>query len=319
MKAFFITSGTNETHKHHESFACLPDNEVRCYQYHYKKNSSTPSGDVLDSEIYKAAGTYDPDLIVYVGAVSGNIPSQGLFLRLKNEIAPTVHLCSDAADEPWWPLLKQYDAAHCFSVQVALDGSKLWPLAETQVTALTVLDNSRFPLPLAPHCERSVVLGFAGNMGGTRTAKIDEMRRFGLQLRLRDKRPDGYDSFVEFMCRCRMTVNFPQTGSGRCKHVKGRVIESALSGVLLFEESGSPASEWFEPGLDYIEFNKPSHVRTLAEYYQRRPDESQVIAERLARKVRRDHGPLEFWSRIFERIPGLMRRAEERRLEGIAL
>jgi len=149
VRAFFITTSTNETHKHHESFASIPGNEIGCYVYNYRLKPKAELVAGLDAEVYAAAKAFSPDLIVYIGACGGNTPSIEGFKRLR-EIAPTVHFCSDAADDPWWPWLLAYDKAGSFDLQVALDGTHDWPLANTQLTALTVVDPARFPPPM-PH------------------------------------------------------------------------------------------------------------------------------------------------------------------------
>lgn len=323
MKGFFITTTTNETHKHHESFACI-GHQVGCYIYNHARNpGASASGAQLDSEILAAAKAFAPDVIVYIGACGGNTPSPASFERLKNEVAPTVHFCSDAADDPWWPLLVEYDKARCFSLQVALDGTKNWPLADTQLTALTVVDHERFPFTPTPHAERPIIFGFAGNYGGNsknraidpRRQMIDSMVPFGLQCRPRDAGSNTYPDYVDYLCRCRIVVNFPQTGTRRFLHVKGRVIEAALAGALLLEQLSSPTHDWFEPGVDYLEYRGVKDARKIVEHYAARPDESQEIAERLRKKVRDFHGPKDFWRRIFERIPALAHHAEAMRPE----
>ena len=140
MKAFFIITRTNEMHKHYESFACL-GHEYTTYVYSHPKGvQGWPQGEKLDADVTAAAKAANPDLIVYIGACQSNTPSIQCFKNLKEQVAPTVHFCSDAEDAPWWPELIAYDKAGCFSVQVALDGSSSWPLKDTQLTELTPID-----------------------------------------------------------------------------------------------------------------------------------------------------------------------------------
>lgn len=312
MKAFFITSMTNETYKHHESFAGLPGNEIACYVYSARGEKGYATGAALDAEIYAAAKQYGPDLIVYIGAAIGNKPSAELFRKLRDEIAPTVHFCSDAADDPWWPLLIEYDNLSAFDVQVSLDGNKNWPLAKTQITALTVVASDSFPATPKPHAERPIPFGFAGNCGdkrsGGRWSQIEPMIAMGLQCRARDGATDSYPAFVEFLGRCRLVVNFPQCGSRRHMHVKGRVIETGLAGALLLEQRGAPTSDWFVPDADYLEYGSTDEIREIVKHYANRPAESQAIAERLRTKVLVRHGPVAFWKRILDRIPSLSNR-----------
>jgi len=303
MKAFFITTTTNETHKHHESFASLPGNEVKCYVYVHAQRRGVPvNGARLDAEIYAAAQAYAPDLIVYIGACGGNVPSVSLFQRLRKDVAPTVHFCSDASDAPWWPLLTAYEKARCFSLQVALDGSDNWPMRDSQLTALTVVEPAFFKNAQTRHSERPMIFGFAGNAGGRRANSVKQLIASGLNVRQRDGREDSYKEFADFLCKCRITINFPDTGSGRYMHVKGRVIEAGYCGVLLLERRNSPTKNWFTPGVDYVEYDDINHAKTLVAYYADHPEEAQAISDRLRARVTSEHGPTVFWGRVFDRL-----------------
>jgi hypothetical protein len=306
VKALFITTTTNETCKHYESFLSLPGSEVELYVYRNgkPKGSREPfiTGDALDSEIYAAAKAYAPHIIVYIGACGGNVPSIALFKRLATQIAPIVHFCSDASDDPWWPWLLEYEKARCFNVQVALDGSKNWPLNGSGLSALTVVDPGFFKNGGRRHTERTMPFGFAGNVTGGRNSLIKQLMATGLNVRVRDTGPTSYPGFAEYLCQCKVTVNFPWTGSGRHMHVKGRVLESAFAGVLLLEQRAAPTKEWFTPGVDYIEYDDAASAKKLADHYAAHPEESQPIADSLARRVRAEHGPVQFWGRVFKRI-----------------
>src|SRR3990167_4871693 len=305
-------------HKHFESFTCLDGNECKTYVYNHV-GQGWASGEKLDSEIYAAAKEYSPNLIVYIGACSGNLPSPKGFKRLRDEMAPTVHFCSDAADEPWWPQLRIYDKEKSFNVQVALDGNKNWPLHDTEITALTPLDPKWYPSPLKPHSGRSVIFGFAGNPGSAVKLKdgkvlgrrpiVAEMIKFGLQYRARTacngKMEDSIKSYSEaaqYMLDTRIMPNISFTGSYEKYHVKGRVIEAGWAGCLLLEQKGSPTPDWFEPGVDYLEYDTTVQAKEIIEKYWDKPDETQVFGERLRKKVEENHSPEKFWGRIIERL-----------------
>jgi len=320
MKALFIITRTNEMHKHFESFECLsPDNTVKTYTYnHLMGQDGWASGEKLDAEIYASAKDYQPDVIVYVGACNGNTPSARSFVKLKNEIAPTVHFCSDAADQPWWPRLLEYEREGSFSVQVALDGNHNWPLKDSEITALTPIDPAHFPVPPKPHAERSILFGFAGNPGSVSVLKdgrvagrrplVAEMIQFGLQYRARTqctgdmvRSVSSYREAARYMADIRIMPNFAQTGSFERMHVKGRVVEAGLAGSLLLEPADSPAANWFEPGVDYMPYSTMAEAKGIVEMYRDKPEESQAFGLRLWEKVTKNHGPKQFWGRIFEK------------------
>ena len=317
MKALFIITKTNEMHKHVESFTCLNGNSVKLYTYDHR-GGELPSNQALDSQIMAAAKDYSPDMIVYVGACAGNLPSAGLFRQLRTEIAPTVLFISDAADDPWWPKIQEYEKEKSFTVQVALDGNPHWPLVGTQITALTPLDPKWFRDPPIPHEQRQVLFGFAGNPGGVyhRNGKVigrrpmfDQMVKIGLKWRTRSA-PHGdinadaktYKEAAEFMCQTRIMPNFAWTGSFERRHVKGRVVEAGWACSMLLEFKDSPTKHWFTPGEDYVEFEKVEEVKRVVDRYANDPTASQGFGERLRAKVIANHSPEKFWGRIFERL-----------------
>lgn len=326
MKALFITTETNETPKYAESFACVNGNEVKHFIFHHRhdrRNFNSLPPPALDRKIYETAINYAPEVIVYLGACGGNIPTVDLFRRLNVDVAPTVLMCSDAADEcsPWWSLLREYDTHNCFSVVVGIDGNRNWEFSDKHITLLTPIDTSRYPDPIVPHYDRKVVFGFAGNMGSTKAMKngvpvgrrlpIDAMMTFGLQCRQRDDSFDknlnaskSYQGCCDFISQTRMMPNFCETGSYERTHVKGRVVEVGLGGGMLLEQSNSPTQNWFEKDVDFVEWETVDDVRKIYSHYKDRPDETQAFGERLRAKMIAEHTPDKFWGKVLGKIRG---------------
>lgn len=313
MKGLFIITRTNEMHKHYESFTCLGHTHTTYTYSHPKGVNGWPQGSKLDDEILACAYKEKPDIIVYVGACRSNTPSVDCFRQLRDKVAPTVHFCSDAEDEPWWDELVQYDKAGCFSVQVALDGSSSWPLRDTQLTELTPIDPIHYPNPPKPHKDRSIVFGFAGNPGSVSKLKdgrvtgrrplVSQMIQFGLKHRPRDHETikNTYQKCADYIADTRIMPNFPLTGSFERMHVKGRVVEVGLAGGLLLEMKGSPTPNFFTPGVDYLEWGSMEEAQEIVIRMSDRPDETQEFGLRLHAKVKANHGPDKFWGRIFDR------------------
>lgn len=299
-------------HKHFESFAEL-GHTYTTFTYDYRGRAESLRSYKLDAAVKEAALAAKPDVIVYIGACAGNIPSTSLWCELRETVAPTVHLVSDAADEPWWFLLQEYDAQGAFTVLCTMDGNPDWPNSKKHITGLTPVPLAYYPEPI-PHADRKMVFGFAGNCGnhhvnkdGTKTGRmwmVEPMRQFGLQTRQRGTDKDGYDGYkdaAEFNRQSRITVNFPRTGSYERFHVKGRVIEAGMAGCLLLEQKGSPTPLWFTPGTDYLEWQTADEVRWMVEHYAKHPEESQAIGWNLRAKVMAQHTPAHFWQRIFDK------------------
>src|SRR3990167_9808604 len=317
MKALFVITRTNEMHKHMDSFTCLDGNEVSHYMYTFeRKRPGWATGEELDKQVYEAVGIYRPDFMVYVGTCGGNIPSPQVFRKIRHELCPTVHFCSDAADPPWWPLFNEYEENHSFNVQVALDGPVEWPLRKTGISALTPLDPAVFHPK--PYDERTVEFGFAGDPGGIaivegkpvgRALLSEPMLKNGLKVRERDRRTGDleigrktYQEAADFLCDTKITPNFPGTGSWTRMHVKGRVVEAGWARTALLEKIGSPAASWFEAGADFLEWTSPDECLKFVRELRENPEKGQYLGARLHDKVSQNHNPLKFWNRIFSRL-----------------
>ena len=320
MRALFVTSATNETIKYGESFACLPGNSIESCRYteRFKTKKGVVEQGRMDEEVYAHALRYQPDLIVYIGSRWGELPSMGTLGSMNKNVAPVVHLCSDAADHPWHDLLLDYAKAKCFALQVAIDGNKDWPLHNDPngLTALTPFDPRRYPDP-KPHAERDIHFGYSGSIGSAGNPRkkrspsiryriVDECRRDGgMQIREREDHNVGledrtYQAYVDYLGRCRVTLNVPFSGTQAAMQVKGRVVEAGLAGCVLLEHRGAPTAYWFTPGVDYLEYDNAGHANQLAAALK--PDESQAMAMRLRARVLAEHGPEAFWSRVLKRI-----------------
>jgi hypothetical protein len=311
VKALFVITRTNEMHKHIESFTCLNGNSAVTYTYDHRGRNGIV-GEILDKVLYEEAKKESPDLMVYVGACAGNIPSPQAFRKIRDEICPTVIFVSDAADKPWWPPLNEYEKYGSFTVQVALDGADEWPGKDKHITALTPLDPQWFENPPIPHEKRKVVFGFAGNLGpGNRSRRIliAEMIQFGLQYRQRSTPTGGlesdkmtYQEAAKFMSQIRIMPNTSHTGSYERFHVKGRVVEAGWAGSLLLELAGSPTPNFFEKDVDYLEYKNHHEARRIVMDLKNKPEETQAFGERLRKKVIENHSPQVFWKNIFERL-----------------
>ena len=321
MKALFVTSATNETIKYAESFACMPGCETKSVRYTNRKprKGGLVEQGLLDAEVYQAALDYQPDFIVYIGSRWGEIVAIETLQNLNRNVAPAVHLCSDAADHPWWDLLEEYEAKGCFSLQVAIDGNKHWPLhgKPRGLTALTPFDPARFGEP-KPHAERPILFGYGGNMGGgpsvdknrpasKRREILDACIVGGLKVRERvdegtSQYTGSYQEYTDYLGGCRIVLNIPFSGTQEHMQVKGRVVEAGMAGCVLLDYRGAPTADWFTPGEDYLEYDDPAHALAVVKQLADKPDLSQTIAWRMRAKVLAEHGPDKFWGRILERI-----------------
>jgi hypothetical protein len=108
--------------------------------------------------------------------------------------------------------------------------------------------------------------------------------------------------YYKFLMTCKCTWNHSETGSSDHLHIKGRPLEAALAGSLLFEMKGSPLEDWFEPGQDYLSYETQSDIAGLLDFVKAKPKEAEKIARSMTSKVVRDHSPEVFWSHVLERL-----------------
>lgn len=252
-------------------------------------------------ELVDLARDYCPGLIVFVGAYE---PSHGQpvprpdVLRALREVAPSVLLCGDAADHPWWPVLEEYHRERCFTVIVGMDGQPESPIKNFPegITLLTPTDHRLFnPLPWEQRTIRFGMIGGAGH----RDVQIQNLVAKGLDFR---PGPGGrfYGQFAHLMCQTKLTINNARTGTGEHMQVKGRVVEAGMAGCCLLEMRGSPTSLWFEPGVDYLEYGDVDEAARVAE---NTPDEVlREIAARFRYRTLSEHHPGVFWGKVFGKV-----------------
>jgi hypothetical protein len=300
LKSLVLSTSSNETDKYSDGLKRF--GEMTRLTYDQLGHS--------ESLMYAKVKEYAPDFIVYIGTRWGQQPSIAALAKINSLIAPMVHICSDAADPPWWELLLAYHYAGAFALQVAIDGSRKWPLAETQMTALTPVDPATFP-PFKPHAERGIACGYAGNAGSgggsKRTGMLSALLGVPpvgtlIDLRIRSNLPNTYEAYCDYLGKCRMSLNIAHSGTEATMQVKGRVVESGLAGACLLENKGAPTSEWFRPGIDYLEYADQFDAEKIIRRLENEPAETQAIGEALRAAVLKDHTPEKFWNRIFERV-----------------
>jgi len=298
MKVLVLSTSTSETHKYADAIRALGHQVLRL-EYDRPGHS--------ESAMYERVRDFAPVLIVYVGQRWGAQPSISMLAQMHNNIAPMVHICSDAADPPWWDLLNAYHYGGAFPPQVALDGSHKWPISQTQMTALTPVDPTDFPYGTRPHTERGVPCGYAGNAGGgAGSARTDLLTRLlekrVLDIRIRSDLPHTYEAYCDYLSRCRISLNTAWTGTESAMHVKGRILESGLAGCCVLETKGSPTADWFEPGIDYFEYENADHAAALIDRLSADPILTQTIGSNLRKKVLLSHTPDKFWQRIIDKV-----------------
>lgn len=252
MRAAWITTATNDV-----------DNVVSAWDSWNEPSSKVTFDHMLptdDAQIVRDVQALNPEIVFYIGSVSTiGMPAHDC-LRALREIAPSIHICFDAVDEPWHPLLHEYRKRECFDLQVAIDGVRGTPV---DLVTVAPVDPTLYELP---DIERTIRCGCSGNIGlqpymknignppaiGTdpRGKILAPLMNAGL-IKFRQREITGsasYAAHVEFMKSCRMIINTSFSGSQVRHHLKQRVLESAFAGCALLESEGSPIASWWPEG-----------------------------------------------------------------------
>lgn len=257
-------------------------------------------------ELVDTAKSWKPDFILFIGAIEqyhGRPVPQPDILRALNAVAPMIHMCDDAGDPPWWPMLEVYDREKCFSVQVSIDGAPGTPIDhfENGMLALTPIDWRSFKPVLWEH--KTIKLGMVGGLGhSSRKATTEALQQKGLIDFRQGPTGRSYDEMGEIMCNTKITYNYGITGSTQSMHVKGRVVEAGFAGSALLEKCGSPTKNWFEVGVDFLEFDNAEEAAQIIEITD--DDHWRQMAARLHCKVLTQHHPVLFWKSVLEKAFG---------------
>jgi len=206
------------------------------------------NGAPVDEELLTNVREANPKVIFYVGApMAPAVPKLETFKSLRR-IAPLVNICHDAFDPSWFETLLIW--RDCFDLQVSIDGGSETPGID--MGTLTPFS----PLPYeGKDIKRDITCGFAGQNSGPGHPRRDWLNPL-VNLKRVSHRPrdtETYEGYANFLLRCRMVINFSQSGNN-VHHVKGRVIEVALAGGVLLEMDGAPTRDWIPE--EYIYFYK---------------------------------------------------------------
>lgn len=240
------------------------------------------------------------DLIVYIGAVAGPywIDIEGL-KKIKGLGIPFMKICCDADCIDWHPLLERYAKENIFDLVVNLNGNKKWPSRPKDLTLLSPID----PEPYKYELEKDLWLGFCGGIdpGKERDLLLKELGS-DVVIGQRIESYGHHDQYVNFLKRCRCTLNIPYSSSGKSTRVNGRIIEAALAGNVLIERKDSEAANWFIPGFHYLEYESADDIKKHIKTLKEDPYLIGMYAGHLQECVKNNYSATHFWSRVFKQL-----------------
>lgn len=299
MRVTVLTTRTNNTPAFYEPLHCIARVSVVVYDLMAREH--------MDMLPY-VVGQNRPDWVLMIGAHEDYhdwpVPTVEVLAEI-GERWPLVHMCCDGAEPVWWSQIQRYYDRGRFALQINIDGTRTGPIGDRGITLLSPFDPSHFPSPPRPWSDRPIRLGFAGSRGDPshpRGKYVQMLETAGL-LTVRNRDSNGHaDGYRDFLSSCRCVWNAPWTGSGDTMHVKGRPLEAAHAGAVLFEHAQSPLSDWFTPGQDYLPYSDLDDVMRGLEWVDRDPVGAEAMATRLRERVVDEHSPAAFWERVLERL-----------------
>jgi len=238
VKALFITTHTNDVEKLVGAWEVFGEAERFIFNY-----NASP----VDAEMVKTVDRADSDVVFYIGAVSGGgLPSIETLKTIKGK-RPFIHICCDAGDPPWHPVIERYRG--CFSKQVNIDGQD----SPADLTTLSPIDTRGFEFD----SKKDISWGFSGNLFAQHRRILVSKINGKVFIRLRDN--SDYLEYVKFIKRCRVVINTSLTGTETTQHVKGRVLETGFADACLMEPKHSPTSKWIPEDL-FLTYSSPQDL-----------------------------------------------------------
>ena len=261
-------------------------------------------GTPVDRGIIDGIDRHRPDLCLYISQAAGPyVAAPSTFNRIR-EHTRIVHLCLDAGDTGFTPLLTKYRDEGCFSFTIACDGCTDGPV---DWIAFHPVD----PRPYRPFMGQlsSRVLPFGSCGGwpyGKRREVIEALKRdCGLYIKPREENYGSYQRYANFLMSCQIVVDCALSAGGfdgkgpYARTLKTRAIEVGLAGACLLEIRGCALNKWAEEDVDYATYETPDEAVAVARDLMANPDKAQRMAERLSRVVREKMNPTIFWSSVF--------------------
>lgn len=254
-----------------------------------------------------------PELICYISQAGGPfVPATSTFKSVRG-IAPLVHVCLDAGDCGFIPLLTKYRDEGCFTHTVACDGCAAGPV---DAISFHPVD----PRPYArdsgrghagKHLDsferRQIQIGTCGGFPyGLRREVADTLiRDCTLYIKPREETWGSYQRYANFLMSCQIVVDCALSAGGPngqgpyAKTLKTRAIEVGLAGACLLELRGCALNRWATEDIDYATYDTPEEAVSVARDLMSDPDKAQQYATNLARVVREKMNPTIFWTQVF--------------------
>lgn len=306
MKILWLTPSDMVTEQYHGSLTYL---DYEPNYYWYDKHSSPP-----DQGMLSVVDQLRPDIVLYISQAGGPwCASPDTFRRIRDK-APLAHLCLDAFDIGFDPLLTEYREKGCFTFTVACDGGAHNP-ANVDWIGFHPVD----PRPYAkqkPVLERPILLGTCGGFPyGLRKEVFDRLvKNCGMVVKPREEVYGSYQRYANFLMQCQIVLDCALSAGGHngqgpyARTLKTRAVEVGLAGACLLELRGSALKNKAREGWDFMTYETAKEAEELVQHIldiSRMPIvdyfHRQDAGRRLQTIVHEKMNPEIFWNTVFER------------------
>lgn len=332
MKILIATTSTGDTENISESLRYMGNHTVSVFHYDQKWTQQidiqakrdqriaaasppdlTNKNVGCDAELISHVKHVVPDLIVYISAWGATFSPSPEALEQIHAMAPVVHMVFDGADPPWWKPLAEMESWGVFDLTVTIDGAHDWPGGKdwkggspplrNALSLLTPISPQYYPKQPLAFDERPFPIGFGGNVGSyARKGVVERLQQENMPFILKMRDDASYQHYATYLSNCQIIVNVPLTGSGERKHVKGRVIETALAQACLLEWNNPLLREWFTERLEFEEYANAGDCVEMCRFLITKPKRCEEIAMALYERVSKEHSPLKFWEQVFAAV-----------------
>ena len=266
----------------------------------------------VDHGILDRVSRDKPDCVLYVSQAAGPfVPSISSFKSISRG-TPLVHICLDAGDVGFVPMLTKWRDNDCFTYTVACDGCATGPVDFISFHPVDVRPyrtsegmGERHYVALE---ERPLALGTCGGFPyGLRKQVMDALTaRCGLVMKQREEVYGSYSRYSRFLMSCQivpdcaLSAGGPEGKGPYAKTLKTRAIEVGLAGACLLELRGCALNKWATEDVDYATYATAEEACDVCSDLMRDHDRASRLAHNLSAVVRDKMNPTIFYSAIFK-------------------
>lgn len=272
--------------------------------YHYDEGKEAQHhypGEV-DFRIRRFVTEFTPDCVFYAGPAEGNCrPMTETFLWIKERAKLIAFIC-DGGCPGWHPAIKEYAEKNAFDLMVNGDANPDWPKRPQDFTTHGLIAPHYYRRPVRWE-QRPIKFGAIIGLGSARRQKETYWltANAGLELGLRSEKWGDYQAYADFMCKTKITVNYPEGGGeGKIFQLKYRVMEAGWAGCALFERENPITRSYLDPENDYFEYQEVEDLKAKLDSI---PDaEFKRRAENLHYKVTTKLRPEPVWQKMLTTV-----------------